>query len=259
MPSATRRDAFDAVGDVTPATDSLILVGVPLRQETSSQWWVHWLTNHWMPRGAALVPVVGNLVHDARNQIVREALSLDGWQTLVMLDADVFPPPHEECDLDAFQLITDYEKQQLPVVGPLYFGRSMVQPTPVAGYFNDDLTAYMRLSDAQYRDVIARPGLHRIDVLGLGLVAFQRSVFEQLTPPWFSHPVQGDSVLGEDVQLYKRLSEQDIPVYLDSRWHALHLGHLYFGMRTYDIWRSIGELDAISKRGEGATEAALDR
>lgn len=205
-----------------------------------------------------MLPMVGHLVHDARNRIVEEALGIEGWQTLVMLDADVFPPPHEECDLDAFELIRGCEEQQLPVVGPLCFGRSMLQPTPVAGHFFEDLNAYRRLSDDEYQAVVAEPGLYRVDVLGLGLVAFQRSVFEQLTPPWFSHPVVGGQVLGEDVQLYRRLRQQGIPVYLDSRWNALHLGYLYYGKRTYDLWRSLGGDNATSERSEGLPETALN-
>lgn len=249
-----RRDASDAVAVVTLAIDPVILVGVPLRHETSSQWWLHWLTSRWMPRGAVLLPAVGHLVHDARNKIVEEALGIDGWKTLVMLDADVFPSPHEECEVDAFELIKRYSA---PVVGPLCFGRSMTQPTPVAGRFATDST-YYRLSHAQYERLMSgTPALYRMDVLGLGLVAFQREVFERLEPPWFSHPVVDGQVLGEDVQLYRRLKDEGIRVYLDTRWHALHLGYLYYGKRTYEIWRSLGGTDAVTEHRESLPAPAF--
>jgi hypothetical protein len=194
----------------------------------------------WMPRGVALIPRVGSLVHDARNEIVREALALEGWKTLIMLDSDVYPPPHEECSLDALEIIKEYEEHDLPVVGPLCYGRSMTNPTPVAGSFLNEV-GYSRLTEKQHDQMEAKPGLYRMDMLGLGLVSFRRRVFEEMEPPWFHHPVVGSSVLGEDHQFYRRLSQLGVQVFLDTRWHVLHEGRLYFGKRTYQIWREIHE------------------
>lgn len=223
-----------------------------MRDESPSQWWLHWLTMGWMPRGAALLPQVGTLVHEARNRIVEKALALPGWQTLVMLDADVFPPPHEECPLDALELIQGYEEMGIAVAGPLCYGRSMTQPTAVAGYFSSEVS-YERLSAAEHDEMLTQPGLHEVDVLGMGLVCFQRRVFESLEPPWFAHPVVAGEALGEDHHLYRRLKEAGIPVYLDTRWHALHLGQLFYGQRTYQIWR-----DAASETGQRGSRAAAE-
>lgn len=233
----------------------MILVGVPMRDETPSQWWLHWLTMAWMPRGAVMLPRVGTLVHEGRNRIVEEALGIPGWKTLVMLDADVFPPPHEECALDALEQIRTYEERNLPVVGPLCYGRSMLNPTPVAGRFSTAST-YERLSSVEHDRLEAEPGLHQVDVLGLGLVAFQRRVFEELQPPWFHHPVLDGSVLGEDHQLYRNLQAAGIPVLLDSSWHALHLGQLFYGKRTYRMWREGHE---AGERGPRAPAPSASR
>jgi hypothetical protein len=233
----------------------MILVGVPMRDETPSQWHLHWLQMGWMPRGAVLLPRVGTLVHESRNRIVEEALGIQGWKTLVMLDADVFPPPHEECPHDALEFIAEYEAEDVPVVGPLCYGRSMVHPTPVAGHFASDST-YCRLSDQQHDGLEADPGLHPVDVLGMGMVCIRRDVFEALEPPWFHHPVVDGRVLGEDHQFYRRVKQAGIPVRLDTRWHALHLGQLFYGKRTYRMWRAGHE---AGERDPGTAEAAAPR
>lgn len=214
----------------------MIVVGVPLADQSPSQWWLHW--QRWK-MNTAFIPAVGTLVHDARNKIVREAMQIPDWKTLVMLDADVFPPPHRESNLDARVFIREYEADQCQVVAPLCYGRSIEHPSPVAGFFADE-AHYRRLTGQEHDRMVALPGLHQVDVLGMGMVCIQRQVFEILEPPWFHHPVVDGQVLGEDHQFYRRLKAAGIPALLDTRWHVLHMGSIYYGQTTYQMWRDIG-------------------
>jgi 2-polyprenyl-3-methyl-5-hydroxy-6-metoxy-1,4-benzoquinol methylase len=127
-----------------------------------------------------------------------------------MLDDDMLVPP----DLLARLLAHDKD-----VIGALYWQRG--------GAFHPVLMHATVLPTGElmprfyepFDDVLTKPGLYPVDVIGGGCMLFKVDIFRKLTPPYF----WWESQLGTDIAICTRLKDAGVQVYVDT---AIELGHI---------------------------------
>ena len=127
--------------------------------------------------------------HIARNKAALALLSMPQYDCLVMLDSD-----HEHDPFIVHKLVANMMlDQEVKVVGGLNFQRK--PPYSPCFYAKDEKGS--KVVPLTWPDT-----LFSVDVLGTGSIAIHRTVFTQLTPPWFWYDPSGfwdDYFPGEDV------------------------------------------------------------
>ena len=177
-----------------------------------------------------LVTARGLYIQANRNNCVKRALEVTGWDYMLSLDTDMVLP---NCLLERVRSYTD------PVVGGLYFRRQWPDYGPIPGNMDQtEVPQFTRLTDEQLDPMLADPGLYPCDVLGTGCMAIRRDVIEnwpQDMMPRFATMTSQDGVdiVTEDVYFCWRLKQQGIQPMLDTQVRCGHVGPFTFGTKTY--------------------------
>lgn len=174
---------------------------------------------------AFLVIRGGALIHDVRNELTHRFLHKTDCDTMICIDSDI------EWDWDAILRLM-VMSEHYPIVAGCYPSR--VDPVKfIVNHTKSELNEH---------------GLLECNGIGMGFVAIQRKVFEQMKVPQYEHdgyeqPVKaffqvglqkspGKKKLrpvGEDVWFFREAHKQGFPCYVDP---AISLKH--HGTKVYD-------------------------
>ena len=228
-----------------PENPNLIILGVPGYQQVEFDWIQHFWQIEW-PGPPGILSASAAYLPDAHNIIVESFIGLHevrhpeqhGYKRayLCLLEQDMYP--HKRFAIRA-QTYTE------PVVGQLYFRKKYHDQRSIAGFFSDDNGEYETLDD----DTIDRwcdeePGLHRIDVVGMGCTFIRADVLlnwpRDLRPPFKWQPARWGRGASDDMQFHWECKQQGIETYLDTHElaHCGHEGKVRANLKTHREWRT---------------------
>jgi hypothetical protein len=159
----------------------------------------------------------------SRNQMIAKSLEL-GADFLIFLDADMVHPKETLPRLLEHMIVTVPDAGAVSV---LYHVKSPKRGyCPVSGMFVDgkgDHPLYISQG-------CASPGLHRVDVIGMGGVIIRREALLKIPKPWFRYQLDPESkeqdlgpTITEDMHFCQEMKRLDIPIYVDNDLRAGHL------------------------------------
>jgi GT2 family glycosyltransferase len=148
-----------------------------------------------------------------RNKMVKDFLSDEDNEWLLMVDNDVVPP------INILEMIDYGEK----VVSATVTIQKQGVPHPVVVKRRED-GEYRRMSVEEYEDTIQDSGLVEVDGVGTGCLLVHRSIFEEMKPPWFKFTYNEDGTLklGEDFYFSERLRQMEEPIFVSSEFVCKH-------------------------------------
>jgi GT2 family glycosyltransferase len=148
-----------------------------------------------------------------RNKMVKNFLENEDNEWMLMVDNDVVPPG------DILQMVDCGEK----VVSATVTVKKQGVPHPVIVKQRDD-GKFRRITMEEYHDEISDEGLVEVDGVGTGCLLIHRSVFEEMSPPWFKFVYNEDGTLklGEDFYFGQRLRQMNQPMYVSSEFVCSH-------------------------------------
>jgi len=141
-----------------------------------------------------------------RNKMVKQFLSDEDNDWLLMIDDDVVPPK------DIIKMV----EHGKPVVSATVTIKKGAVPQPVI--LKEQGDQYRQISMGEYVDGEA-DGLIEVDGVGTGCLLIRRDVLENMQPPWFKflyNEEDGTLQLGEDFYFSRRLSEQGVPLHVST-------------------------------------------
>lgn len=200
-----------------------ILVCIPLERSLSYADLVFWPFMKIAMQGPAFAETSYSARIDVmRNQFVKQLL-MSSFTHLLMLDND---HKHPE---DIIQMFARWPLlyPEMRVISGLNFRRSPPFD-PVAG----------NLTDVGKRPIMLewREGIIEIDEVGAASLFVDRSVFEQLEPPWFYNDysrVWENNWPGEDLGFCKKCRDANIPIYIDTTISSPHCAEVFVTEQTF--------------------------
>lgn len=159
----------------------------------------------------------------SRNQMVAKSLELCA-DFMIFLDADMVHPKETIPRLLEHMLVTVPDAGAVSV---LYHVKSPKRGyCPVSGMFSDgkgDSTNYIAQG-------VASPGLHQVDVVGMGGVIIRRDALEAIPRPWFKYQLDESSkdknlgpTVTEDMHFCQEMKKRGFPIYVDNDLKAGHI------------------------------------
>lgn len=196
-----------------------LLVGMPLYTHVSTRWFVNWVQLDKAPM-VDLIAIRKLYLAAAMNLMVTDSLTRDGWDRLVVYEADMLPPR------DALVRISNYP-DTLDIVGCMYF-QHPAPHRPVV-YTQHDENHFLPLARNQVDDMMAEPGLYPVDAVGMGFTSIHRRVLEKWAAdvPMFG----GEHELGHDMWFCRAAQQQGFSVHVDT---GIECGHLTETPITYE-------------------------
>lgn len=168
--------------------------------------------------------VVGSLIYDSRNTLVKQALSV-GADYIMWFDSDMRIPA------DTMQKMIKHMDNGLDIVSGLYFRR---QPK-----YNPVIFKKLEVVDGKCThedfDDYPQDSLFKIDACGFGCVMTRVSVLEDIalkTGNWFA-PIAN---AGEDIAFCLRAKQCGYDIWCDS---SIKLGHAGNILVTEDMWQAL--------------------
>lgn len=151
-----------------------------------------------------------SIIHEARNELVRQAYKYD-FDAILMIDADmVFPA-------DTLNRLIDHDK---PIVGVLYSSR-VKENLPNVFDYRPDKNQYIR------KPLMRNTGLHKVDAIGTGIILIKREVIEAVRSPYFFF----SSDFSEDINFCHRAKECGYDSYCDTDLSIGHIGKTQYVMK----------------------------
>jgi hypothetical protein len=190
-----------------------LMVAFPLYHQVPAKWFSHWLN---MDRADVMgtSTVDGVYITSAMDMLVSSALEHDGWDRLVIYEADMLPP------LDALCRAARYAPE-CDVVGSMYFRHE--PPHNAVVYVEDRPSrSYDPITAATVKAWCDDPGVYRCDAVGFGFTTIGRRLLENWDPdvPMFSL----DNTFGShDLWFCHHARWQGFGVFVDS---GVCCGHL---------------------------------
>lgn len=184
-------------------------------------------------------------VQDSHNKLVEAALKVPGWTRLLWLEHDHFFP------VDLLQHMASYEE---PIVGGMYFSRSVENPSPVVyEWADEERTKLAPYQPWQIGDMLREPGLHKVDVVPMGCTSIRRDVLEGWPEeiPWYSVATaqrKTGGIMGDDVWFCRHSQDQGYDIFVDSRLQIDHLTLVPYNLSVYNAW--VGKMKREGKTGE---------
>lgn len=216
-----------------------VIVGLTVNRCLLGEFLHHWLgfqgqvARHQakFQRYVGLTVQSGSYVHQNQNQIIIDSLQVPDWDYLLMVEDDQILPENW------LRRVARYTE---PIVGCLVYGRSQVDMRSMCGRMVNN--RFQRLDDEELEHLRDHPGLHRVDVVGMGATAIRRDILvnwrEDLMPWyqmrdfWIPEGKTLDAV-GHDVWFCNAAMEQGHEVYVDSACVAGHIGTWISNDRTF--------------------------
>lgn len=173
---------------------------------------------------ADVVSITGNLVHAARNGIVRHFLAGTA-EWLFMVDDDMAFPPDV---LPA--LLAHADPTERPIVGALCF--------KVHRSGDIEPTLYRLATEPHTHLRVVRDwqagALVQVDATGAACLLVHRSVFEAMDAPWFGSAVLAGEELGEDTSWCLSARQAGFPIFVASSVDVGHIKPRSFGVADFD-------------------------
>jgi hypothetical protein len=143
-----------------------------------------------------------------RNKSVARALD-EGADYLMFIDHDQILRP---------DTVVHLWKYNLPVVGGLYFERGYPHLPLIYNFSQEGKTIRVQHDYPK--------GLIKCDVLGMGCSLWRTDVFRQFPAPWFTYEREnGGGEWGtEDIAVFTKLKQLNIPVHVDTEHTVGHVG-----------------------------------
>jgi hypothetical protein len=195
-----------------------LLVGFPLYHWTPANFFIRWLH---MDKAAVCgcVTVNGAYITKSCETIVEQALAVDGWDRLVILEHDMLPPP------DALARIAHYTPEQA-IVGATYFRH---EPPHTAIVYVENDGCYDPITPQTVNTWCEAPMLYRCDAVGFGLISIARHVLENWDRDIPMFNVTGE-IGSHDLWFCSRAREQGHLVYVDTGVMCEHLTETRIGL-----------------------------
>lgn len=148
-----------------------------------------------------------------RNKMVKEFLSDEDNEWLLMVDNDVVPPAN-------ILKMVDFDEDVVSATVTIKKNRV---PQPVIVRQRED-GQYRNITMEEYDDDISEEGLVEVDGVGTGCLLIHRSVIEDIEPPWFSFVYNEDGTLklGEDFYFGEKLRQNGYSMYVSSEHVCSH-------------------------------------
>lgn len=183
-----------------------VVAGIPMRTDYLHRLFALRFAGIVKPYYWTTIDAPRGLIHDSRNEIVREALKI-GAHYVLFLDDDMVPPP------DLFLRLFSHN---VPVVSALAFKRR-VPYDPCIFQFGTDPKAG-ELGALPLHGLVRR-GLRKVDATGFGAVLISTEIFKKIPDPWFEL-----GKFGEDLDFCVKCFDHDIPVFCDTDLIIQHIG-----------------------------------
>lgn len=177
----------------------------------------------------------GALIADVRNELTHRFLHLTDCDTMICIDADI------QWDWEAVLRLMVLS-ENYPIVAGAYPGRM----DPVKFIVNNT------------KRKLNEHGLLETNGLGMGFVAIQRRVFEEMQVPDFDHAeydkpvkqffatgIQNRKPVGEDVWFFREAYKQGFPCMVDPAINLIHHGQKAYDYKFQDYVHQV--LDAEDK------------
>jgi len=166
---------------------------------------------------------------DARNSVAAEFLDNSDGDWLMWVDTDMGWPAEA-----VHRLLAVADKDERPVVGGLCFS---YRPSPVEQPHHGRVhvalpTIYVWVEGGvqPYLDYPVNTVV-RCDATGCAFILVHRSVLERIRERdgdnWYTQVPNGDGTLGEDLSFCRRLTELEVPLYVDTSVKTCHQKTLY--------------------------------
>lgn len=167
-----------------------------------------------------------------RNELASEALKeYPDW--LLWLDADqTFP--HDM----AKALINSAETHGLDIIGGSYHKKTPPFDN-VAGWHSPKpgRLHYIKFLDSR------KPGVHEVDVVGMGATLIRAKVFQTLDYPWFEYRENEDGVrsVTEDIPFCDKAKQAGFKIAVDTRVQCGHIVQGEVGINHYIEYKKKGD------------------
>lgn len=171
--------------------------------------------------------VEDSLVHQARNRLAVDFVRSD-CDSLLFVDSDmVFEPS------DIVKLNNDLVADNLSFVSALAFAAHEGGP-PCVGKEDPKFKGKFRALEEIDFGAMLYSTEGDIDVMGMGVTLINRSVFKQLSYPWFENITSNGHANGEDYTFCIKAKEAGIPFACDTTVRVGHIGKKVYG---YEDWK----------------------
>ncbi len=183
-----------------------VVCGIPMRTDYLHRLFALRFAGIVKPWYWTVIDAPRGLVHDSRNEIVREALKI-GAHYVLFLDDDMVPPP---------DLFVRLFAHNVPVVSALAFKRRSPYDPCIFKFGTDPNTGEV---GALPLHGLVKRGLQKVDATGFGAVLINCEVFKKIPDPWFEL-----GKFGEDLDFSLKCFDRDISVFCDTDLIIQHLG-----------------------------------
>jgi hypothetical protein len=196
-----------------------IIVSLPLYLSVPAAWLVRFIATdktHVVPDGYLATRKM--YLAKSMATMMQGALEIDGWDRILVWEADVLPP------VDAINRIAAYP-DSLDIVGGLVFQHD--PPYPVIAYAQEDEDHFRGLHHSQVQPMADSPGIYPVGATGMGFTSIHRRVIEKWNPdvPMFG----GENLLGHDMWFCREARRQGFGVHVDSGILCQHLSEVAIG------------------------------
>jgi hypothetical protein len=201
---------------------SKVSILVPHRSEFDYRSWRDWFKGHLQcPPGTEIQEARGMALCTLRTALVEAGLR-SGAEWLFLLDDDVIGP-----DEGLLTLLAAAEQNKWKFMSGLYWARKNQKDRSLSAWrlfkqksgneaWAKDQTVPSAISDKQDGRFVS------VDAVGLGFSLIHRSVFENISRPWFDWPVNGPS---EDFYFCEKVArELKITPVVDMEIKCGHIG-----------------------------------
>lgn len=192
-------------------------VGVVSHGDTvGRQFWESWFQTPW-PVPIPVMSVAGRSPARGRNLIVQQTLDqFPEIEALLFIDND------QAWDKDVPSRLIQSDKDIVAAWAHMRYSMNGNRPPCVFTGRNPENGLY-RINQP------CDAGLERVDVVGFGMVLVKTAVFRKVPKPWFSTPVEGEDLIGEDVAFCQKAKAAGFEIWVD--W-SLALKHQVGGLMT---------------------------
>ena len=207
-----------------------------------------------------LLPVVhampiGALVAMNMREVVASLLeSPHRWERMVILETDMIPP-HDA--------LIKHALHTAPIVGSVYY---LHEPPHHIVAMRDHGQGPGWMSKAEQREIEDNPGLHAVDMVGMGLTSIARQVFEEWPAalPTFRTHIQLSSLhesgmrgeVSHDYWFCLKAREMQVPIFIDSSIVCDQLTTMPVGRRQHERHQGFQPTFAAAPEEDAVGDAA---
>lgn len=211
-----------------------LFISIPVGEITYSRFWqeLHTIKGYgWHVERGLWSSLSGWMIHASHTQLVHDALKIKGWDRLLWLEND------HRFSYDTLMKHACYTE---PIVGGLYVQRRVEEPLPVIYEWDQGRNNCYRPSEARMKHMLENPGLHEIDVIGMGCTSIRRDVLanwpeDELMWETPFNP-RGGHVMTDDTFFCRKAQDQGYTIWVDTSLTVDHLALFPIGIDLFKRW-----------------------